>query len=144
MGIGRFPARRHKVVLRYRRPGTGLIRETVDRLARRYLAQAVSGSDEEVAAELERSAGRARGRGGWASTAAFLERAAELTQDTGCRARQLVAAAEAKLVAGEPSVAQALLERAAPDLTDPATSARTRRLEGDILFAAGENGPRRR
>jgi DNA-binding CsgD family transcriptional regulator len=41
-------------------------------------------------------------------------------------------------VTGEMSAAQALLDRAAPDLPDPVVSARARRLEGDILFAAGE------
>jgi DNA-binding CsgD family transcriptional regulator/tetratricopeptide (TPR) repeat protein len=103
-----------------------------------HLAQAAPGPDEDVAAELERSAGRARDRGGWASSAAFLERSAELTPDAARRARRLVAAAEARLVAGETSAARALLDRAAPDLTDPLASARARRLEGDILFAVAE------
>jgi DNA-binding CsgD family transcriptional regulator len=104
-----------------------------------HLAQATSGPDEDVAGELERSAGRARGRGGWASSAAFLERSAELTPDPERRGRRLVAAAEARLVAGDVSVARALLNRAAPDLPDPAVSARARRLEGNILFTAGES-----
>jgi DNA-binding CsgD family transcriptional regulator len=104
-----------------------------------HLAQATSGPDEEVAGELERSAGRARGRGGWASSAAFLERSAELTQDGARRAGRLVAAAEARLVTGETSAARALLDRAAADLPDPVVSARARRLEGDILSMAGQS-----
>jgi DNA-binding CsgD family transcriptional regulator/tetratricopeptide (TPR) repeat protein len=103
-----------------------------------HLAQAASGPDEETAAELERSAARARGRGGWASSAAFLERSADLTQNAEHRGPRLVGAAEARLAVGETSAAQALLDRAAPDLTDSPTSAQARRLEGDILFAMGQ------
>jgi DNA-binding CsgD family transcriptional regulator len=104
-----------------------------------HLAQATSGADEDVARELERSAGRARARGGWAGSAVFLERSAELTADRGRKAGRLVAAAEARLMTGETSAARALLDCATPDLLDPVVRARARRLEGEILFAAGES-----
>jgi DNA-binding CsgD family transcriptional regulator len=102
-----------------------------------HLAAAAVGPDERVAAGLEESAGRARARGGWASCAVFHERAAELTPDAGRRAHRLLAAAEARLVAGEPTVAGVLAERAAPDLADPVAQAKDRRIEGLTLYAAG-------
>jgi DNA-binding CsgD family transcriptional regulator len=103
-----------------------------------HLAAAAAGPDEQIAAELERSADRARSRGGWASGAVFLERAAELTPDPGRRAQRLLEAAETRLVAGDAEVARALLERATPHLADPLAKAKVRRLEGLTLNAAGQ------
>ena len=77
-----------------------------------HRAQAASRPDEDVAEELERSAGRARARGGLAAAAAFLERAAVLTPDPGRRAGRALDAAAAKLQAGAYDAARDLLAAA--------------------------------
>jgi DNA-binding CsgD family transcriptional regulator len=105
-----------------------------------HLAEAAAGVDEDVAAELERSAGRAHERGGLAAAAAFLERAAELTPDRRHRAYRLLLAAGAYLAAGAHGRAQSLLEQSTPDLDDPTSRAQAMRIEGAIRFADGRGG----
>jgi hypothetical protein len=75
--------------------------------------------DEEVCAELERSAGRAQARGGLAAAAAFLERSAALTVDPVRRAGRALAAAQAKYQAGAFDAALELLTAAATGPPDP-------------------------
>ena len=84
-----------------------------------HRAQAAPGPDEDVAAELERSASRARSRGGLTAAAAFLERSAMLTLDPAQRAARALAAARAKSQAGAFNAALDLLAVAeAGPLTD--------------------------
>ena len=97
-----------------------------------HRAQAAPGPDEEVAAELERSAGRAEDRGGLAAAAAFLERAALLTPEPGRRAQRLLAAARAKREAGEPDAALGLLVAAEAGPLDPHQAAEMESLRGQI------------
>jgi DNA-binding CsgD family transcriptional regulator len=102
-----------------------------------HRAQAADGPDEDVAAELERSAGRAQARGGLAAAAAFLERAAELTADPARRAERTLAAAQADMRAGAFGRALELLATAEAGPVDDGQGARADLLRGQIAFASG-------
>ena len=99
-----------------------------------HRAYATSGLNEEVAAELERSAGRGQARGGLAAAAAFLERAAQLTPDPARRARRTLAAAQAKHQAGAPDVALELLSAARAGPLDALEQAQAQVLRAGIAF----------
>jgi hypothetical protein len=100
-----------------------------------HRAQAALGPDEEVAAELERSAGRAQARGGRAAAAAFLERSVGLTIDPRLRTERALAAARAKYEAAAPDAAFALLAIAEMGPLDELQRARLERLRVQMAVA---------
>jgi DNA-binding CsgD family transcriptional regulator len=99
-----------------------------------HRAQAASMPDEDIAAELERSAGRAQARGGLAAVAAFLERAAALTPESTHRAQRLLAAAAAKRDAGDLEAALGLLESVEAGVLDELGRARVDLLRARIAL----------
>ena len=108
-----------------------------------HQAQAAAGPDEEVAAELERSAGRAQARGGLAAVSAFLERSVALTADPARHAERILAAATASVQAGAFGKALELLATAEAGPLSEVQSARVDLLRGLIAFATslGSDAP---
>lgn len=100
-----------------------------------HRAQATVSPDETVAADLERSAGRARRRGGAGAAAAFLERAAALTPDRERATVRLVAAAQAMQDAGAPQDALRLLAAAPDDALPPREAALAAALRARARYA---------
>ena len=94
-----------------------------------HLAAATDQPDEALAAELEEAASAAARRGAFASAAAVLSRAADLSSDAGGRVRRLISAAQAYLDAGDSDGASRLAEKAhavAHTASDQATLALVR------------------
>jgi DNA-binding CsgD family transcriptional regulator len=100
-----------------------------------HRAQATRGPDEDVAAELEQSAGRAQARGGLAAAAAFLGRAADLTIDANRRAERMLAAAQVNLQAGSFDAAVGLLAAAQAGPLDELGRARVDLLHAQVAYA---------
>jgi DNA-binding CsgD family transcriptional regulator len=100
-----------------------------------HRALAAPGPDEDVAAELERSADRAQARGGLAAAAAFLERSAALTLDPARRAERTLAAAGASAQAGAHDAALGQLATAEAGPLDDLQRGRADLLRGQIAFA---------
>lgn len=101
-----------------------------------HRAQAATTPDEDVAAELERSAARAQARGGFAAAAAFLERSSILTLDPARRAARALAAAQAKLQTGALDDALRLVATAEAEVLGAVEQAKAGLLRGQIAFLA--------
>ncbi len=102
-----------------------------------HLAAAAEAPDEQVAAELERMAERARARGGSAVLARTMTAAATLTPAPERRADRLLAAAEATVAMGRSGHAVELLERALEISEDPRKWAVAERLRARVDILAG-------
>ena len=112
-----------------------------DDLAVWHAAAAVVGTDEAVAARMEAAADHAGGRGGSASRARLLARAAELTPSGPTRHRRLLAAAEAAAAAGAAQLALDLLDRVDATDLDPVGQGRALTLRATLaLFVADAQG----
>ena len=105
-----------------------------------HRAQATPGLDEDVAEELERSAGRVQARGGSAAAAAFLERAAMLTPEPDRRAGRLLAAARAKCDAGALDASLGLLVAVEAGPPDALRTAEVEHLRGHIASVQQRGG----
>lgn len=105
-----------------------------------HRAQAAAVPDDDVAADLARSASRAQARGGVVAAAAFLERAAELTRDPARRAERILAAARAHLEAGAADRAADLLTTSENASPDEFQRAEADLLRGRIAFVRVDDG----
>ncbi len=120
-----------------RRAHLALVEALQDQPDRRawHQAAATAGPDEAVAEELERTAERARYRGGAAAAIAALEQAARLSCAPGPRADRLLKAAELAVESGRRETAERLVREARP--ADP-----RRRATASRLLSEFEDGVR--
>ena len=101
-----------------------------------HLARAAAGPDEEVAADLVRSADRAQARAGFAAAAAFLIRATELTPEPATRARRALAAAFASVQAGDFDVARNMVSAVPAGATDELLRAQADLVRAQVAFVS--------
>jgi DNA-binding CsgD family transcriptional regulator len=99
-----------------------------------HRAHAANDPDEEVAGELLHCAKVAQRRGGIAAAAAFFARAVVLTPDPGERASRALAAAGAKLEAGDFPATESLLSTADAGPLDQLERAQVQRMRAQIAF----------
>jgi DNA-binding CsgD family transcriptional regulator len=100
-----------------------------------HRAQATPLPDEDVAIELERTAARAKLRGGLGAAGAFLERAAMLTPDVDKRVERALEAAEVKYEAGAIDAAESLLRAVNAGQINDLQAARAERLHAQVSLS---------
>lgn len=104
-----------------------------------HRAHATDAPEEDVAAQLELSAGQAAARGDVAAAAAFLGLATELTPDPLVRGQRALDAAERKAQVGEFDQAISMLTTAATEPLDDVLRARLDLTRGRIALARGRS-----
>lgn len=97
-----------------------------------HRAEAVLGTDDAAAADLDAASDWARARGGYSAQALFLSKAAELTTDPARRAERYLAAAQVRLASGDHTAVLPLLDLAVPALDRPAARARALRIRATV------------
>ncbi|MFV2142783.1 ATP-binding protein [Isoptericola sp. G70] len=105
-----------------------------------HRAQAALGADEDVAAQLERTADRARSRGGMAAAASFLQHAFELTPSSARRTARALKAASTLHEAGASQDARELLALVDVEPLDAFQRARLALLRARIEFHVTRHG----
>jgi hypothetical protein len=105
-----------------------------------HRAHAVAGPDDDVAAQLERSAARAQARGGLAAAAAFLGRATMLTLDPAQRAERALTAATAHVQAGAFDAAREMLSIAEAQSLNDFQDARIDVIRAQVAFVESRGG----
>ncbi|MEV0675189.1 AAA family ATPase [Actinosynnema sp. NPDC050436] len=104
----------------------------------RHLAAATTAPDEQVAAEIARSAGRARARTAFIAASGLYRQAAHLTADPGVRAARLAEAASLALAAGYGPQAAELVRQAEPLTEDAEARAGLVQVRAAVEFESGD------
>jgi DNA-binding CsgD family transcriptional regulator len=102
-----------------------------------HRAAAAAAPDEQLAADLEAAAKRARDRGALSTAAALLRRSVVLTPGQDVHARREVALARAELAAGRPSTARHVADDVLVRLPDGNARGHAQMVIGEALFAQG-------
>jgi hypothetical protein len=105
-----------------------------------HRAHSSADPDEDVAVELEQSAGRAQARGGLSAAAAFLERAVLLTAEPARHADRVLTAAMASMQAGAFDKTLDLLATARAGPLDEFQNVQADLLRAHVAFASGAGG----